>query len=256
VAHYLSVEQAIPMRGLRLVLTRGVPGPWGEAAKAILHVKKIPYVKVAQVAGENDDALIRWTGAANAPTAMYDDERPRSERHALLFLAERLAPDPPLLPSALEQRALCLGLANEVAGELGFGWCRRLMLLQVSDATPPAVREMLEALNARYASPDYPPPRAAQRCAEIMRAFAERLHAQRARGSDYLLGDALTVADLTWATFAVMLKPLPEAKCPMNPGQRAMYTVRDPVLTAALDPILLEHRDRIYDRHLELPVDC
>jgi hypothetical protein len=42
----------------------------------------------------------------------------------------------------------------------------------------------------------------------------------------------------------------------MNPAQRAMYTVRDPVLTAALDPILLEHRDRVYDRHLELPVDC
>jgi glutathione S-transferase len=256
VAHYLTVEEAVPLKGLRLVLTRGVPGPWGEAAKAILHVKKIPYAKVGQIAGENDDALIRWTGAANAPTAMYDDERPRSERHAILFLAERLAPNPPLLPRDAEQRALCLGLANEVAGELGFGWCRRLMLLQTSEAAPPAVRTMIEALNARYASPDYPPARAAERCAEIMRALAKRLHAQRARDSDYLLGDALSVADLYWATFAVMLQPLPEAKCPMSPAQRAMYTARDPVLQAALDPVLLEHRDRIYDRHLELPVDC
>lgn len=255
-AHYLSVEEAIPLRGLRLVLTRGVPGPWGEAAKAILHVKKIPYAKVAQVAGENDDALIRWTGAANAPTAMFDDERPRSERHAILFLAERLAPDPPLLPSDPEQRALCLGLANEVAGELGFGWCRRIMLLQTDDTTPPATRKLLESLNARYASPDYSAARAAARCAEIMGALARRLHAQRARGSDYLLGDALTVADLTWATFAVMLKPLPQERCPMPSGQRAMYTARDPVLLAALDPILLEHRDHIYERHLELPVDC
>jgi glutathione S-transferase len=245
VAHYLSVEEAIPLRGLRLVLTRGVPGPWGEAAKAILHVKRIPYVKVAQVAGENDEALIRWTGAANAPTAVYDDERPRSERHAILFLAERLAPSPPLLPADPEQRALCLGLANEVAGELGFGWCRRLMLLAPAAQAPPALRKTLEALNARYASPDYPPARAAERCAEIMRALARRLHA-----------DALTVADLYWASFAVMLKPLPEAQCPMAPGQREMYTARDPVLTAALDPILLEHRDRVYERHLELPVDC
>lgn len=255
-AHYLSVEEAIPLRGLRLVLTRGVPGPWGEAAKAILHVKGIPYAKVAQVAGENDAALIRWTGSANAPTAMYDDERPRSERHAILFLAERLAPKPALVPSDPEQRALCLGLAHEIAGELGFGWCRRLMLLEVTDTTPAPLRQTLEALRARYASPDYPPARAAERCAEIMRALARRLHAQRARGSDYLLGDALSVADLTWATFAVMLKPLPEDKCPMHPAQRAMYTARHPVLTAALDPILLEHRDRIYERHLELPVDC
>jgi glutathione S-transferase len=256
VAHYVTVEQAIPMRGLRLVLTRGVPGPWGEAAKAILHVKKIPYVKVGQVAGENDAALIRWTGAANAPTAMYDDERPRSERHAILFLAERLAPNPPLLPRDPEERALCLGLANEVAGELGFGWCRRLMLLQPSDQMPEPLRALIANMSARYASPDYPPQRAAERCAEIMRALARRLHAQRARGSDYLMGDALTVADLYWATFAVMLEPLPEAKCPMNPGQRAMYTARDPQLRAALDPILLAHRDLVYDRHLELPVDC
>jgi glutathione S-transferase len=88
-----------------------------------------------------------------------------------------------------------------------------------------------------------------------MRALARRLHAQRARGSDTLVGDALSVADLYWATFAVMLEPLPEALCPMGPAQRAMYTARDPVLTEALDPILLEHRDRIYQRHLELPVD-
>jgi hypothetical protein len=41
----------------------------------------------------------------------------------------------------------------------------------------------------------------------------------------------------------------------MDARQRAAYTVRDPLLLAALDPILLEHRDRIYERHLELPVD-
>jgi glutathione S-transferase len=256
VAHYLSVAEAIPLRGLRLVLTRGVPGPWGEAAKAILHVKKIPYVKVAQVAGENDAELIRWTGAANAPTAMYEDERPRSERHAILFLAERLAPNPPLLPGDPEQRALCLGLANEIAGELGFGWCRRLMLLRTDHQALPQLKKLVAELSARYGSPDYTPERAAERCAEIMRMLAQRLHAQRARGSDYLLGDSLTVADLYWATFAVMLKPLPEAQCPMPPGQREMYTARDPILTAALDPVLLAHRDLVYERHLELPVDC
>ena len=255
-ATYVSVEEAIPMRGLRLVLTRGVPGPWGEAAKAIFHVKKIPYVRVAQIAGEHDAALIRWTGAANAPTAMYDDERPRSERHALLALAERLAPNPPLVPADVDERALCLGITNEIAGELGFAWCRRLMLMEITPATPAPARALLETLQGRYASPDFPPARAAERCAEIMRALARRLHAQRARGSDYLLGDALSVADLYWATFAVMLKPLPEDKCPMLPSQRAMYTARDAVLLAALDPILLEHRDRVYERHLELPVDC
>jgi glutathione S-transferase len=253
-AHYLSVAEAIPLRGLRLVLTRGVPGPWGEAAKAILHVKKIAYARVAQIAGENDAELIRWTGAGNAPTAMYDDERPRSDRHAILFLAERLAPSPPLLPSELEQRALCLGLTNEIAGELGLGWCRRLMMLQANEQTPPRMREVLGTLSIRYGSPDYSPERAAARCAEILRAFAKRLHDQRARGSDYLLGDSLSVVDLYWATFAALLAPLPEELCPMEAGMRAFYLLRDPAQRVPGDEILLDHRDFVYRSYLELPV--
>ena len=70
---YLSVEEASARPGLRLVLTRGVPGPWGELAKAILHVKRLPYAAVAQEAGSDDAALVRWTGAANAPTAVWND---------------------------------------------------------------------------------------------------------------------------------------------------------------------------------------
>ena len=48
---YLSVEEAIDIQGLRLVLTAGVPGPWGEAAKAILAFKHIEYTPVLQQGG-------------------------------------------------------------------------------------------------------------------------------------------------------------------------------------------------------------
>jgi glutathione S-transferase len=37
VAEYLSVAEAREQPGLRLVLSVGVPGPWGEAAKALFH---------------------------------------------------------------------------------------------------------------------------------------------------------------------------------------------------------------------------
>ncbi len=43
---YLSVEEAIDMPGLRLVLTAGVPGPWGESAKAILAYKGLAFTPV------------------------------------------------------------------------------------------------------------------------------------------------------------------------------------------------------------------
>ena len=40
-AEYIEVEKARSMSGLRVVLTPGVPGPWSEAAKGILHVKEV-----------------------------------------------------------------------------------------------------------------------------------------------------------------------------------------------------------------------
>jgi hypothetical protein len=49
---YLSVTEARKLPGLRLVLTANMPGPWGEAAKAVLSVRNVTYVPVAQAAME------------------------------------------------------------------------------------------------------------------------------------------------------------------------------------------------------------
>jgi hypothetical protein len=42
---------------------------------------------------------------------------------------------------------------------------------------------------------------------------------------------------------------------PMSDEMRKMFTARDPQVLGALDPILLEHRDAIYERYLALPVE-
>lgn len=255
---YLSVEQAIPRAGLRLVLTRGVPGPWGELAKAIFHVKGLPYAAVAQDAGGDDAALVRWTGAANAPTAVFDDEPARSERNGILFLAERLAPEPALLPKDARERALCLGLADAIAGESGFGWCRRLMmvaLMQKAARLPEPVRALRDTLAWRYGWSEAAGAAAPARCAEVLSLLARQLHRQAERGSRYLVGDALSVLDLTFATFAVLVRPLPHAVCPMPAETRSLYEMKHPLIEAALDPALLAHRDFVYERHLALPLD-
>jgi hypothetical protein len=36
---------------------------------------------------------------------------------------------------------------------------------------------------------------------------------------------------------------------------RQLYTNTDPVIQAAVKPILMEHRDFIYREYLELPID-
>src|SRR4051812_22037721 len=102
---YLSVEDAMKRDGVRLVLTAGVPGPWGEAAKNIFHVKALTYAPVAQHAGMPNDELVGWTGCANAPVAIYNDEAPRSGWSEILMLAERLAAEPRLIPDDSEERA-------------------------------------------------------------------------------------------------------------------------------------------------------
>ncbi len=48
---YLSIEEAKGMTGLRLVLTKGVPGPWSEAAKAVLNLRGVHFIAVEQKGG-------------------------------------------------------------------------------------------------------------------------------------------------------------------------------------------------------------
>ena len=79
-ADYLEVSEARARRGMRLALTAGFPGPWGEAAKAIFRHKSIPFAMVRQNLADPNDELFAWTGHRNAPVAVYDDERPRLAR--------------------------------------------------------------------------------------------------------------------------------------------------------------------------------
>ncbi len=249
--NYVEVEEAIGLPGLRLVLTAGVPGPWSESAKYILHVKRIPYTAVRQTAGTESEALKRWTGLSNAPIAMLDGEAPRSGWAEILALAERLAPKPALTPADPEQRVRMFGLANEICGEGGFGWQRRLMLI----AALGTGNDITRTLARRYGYHDAATAAAPGRAAEILLLLAKQLRAQRALGSPYFVGEHLSAVDLYWAAFALMVEPLGDDHCKLHPRLRESYALRDPAVRAAADGILLEHRDFIYRTHLALPLD-
>jgi glutathione S-transferase len=255
---YIDPDEARDLPGMRLVLTAGVPGPWGEAAKSIFYVKKIAYVRVRQDGGRPNEALEAWTGQSNAPQAVYGEEVPRSGWAEILLLAERLAPQPALIPADPHLRALCFGLSHEICGEDGLGWNRRIQLLHpmmsMADVeTNPAVATA-RLLSKRYQYAPEHLDRANQRVCEILRLFSEQLAAQKKVGSEYLVGSSLSAIDIYWATFAAMLKPLPDELCPMPDMLRSAYGGITPEIEAAADPALLAHRDRIYEQHLELPL--
>jgi glutathione S-transferase len=97
--------------------------------------------------------------------------------------------------------------------------------------------------------------RAPKRLCAIMNGLAAQLRRQQAAGSDYLVGDRLSACDLHWATLSTFMAPLTPEKCAMPDFMRDNYSYLTPELAEALDPILLRHRDLVYDRHIELPVD-
>jgi glutathione S-transferase len=257
---YLSIEAAKRRPDeLFLVLTAGVPGPWGEAAKGLFHVKGIDYTPVAQQGGGENVELREWTGHDNAPIVVYRDEAPRTGWAEILFFAERLAPEPRLVPGDPEQRAWMLGLLHELCGEDGFAWNRRLSLIDSVLAVPELAESPVAApvrrLAQRYGYDPAAAARAPGRVAEVLRLLSDQLLAQRARGSGYFLGDGLSALDLYWAAFAALLEPLPPEQCPMPDFLRAQYHLPEGEVRAAAAPVLLEHRDAIYRDHLRLPLD-
>ena len=250
---YVSAEEAIGRGGLRMVVVGGVPSPWGEAAKGVLHIKGIDWVAVRLA--YDSEPLKQWTGQPSAPVAIYGDERPRGGWAEILLLAERLAPTPPLLPPDPAERALVFGLAHEICGEGGLGWSRRLQLVHAGlEGHGGFPERVAKYLGRKYG---YRPEAGASygvRVVELVGMLAARLKAQREAGSRYHVGRSLTAVDVYSATVAAMFRPLPQDQCAMDAGTRAAFETRDAQTEAALDPILFEHRDMMYAEHLELPL--
>ena len=96
---------------------------------------------------------------------------------------------------------------------------------------------------------------APNRLATILNGLTRQLRCQQAAGSDYLIGDTLTAADIYWACFSMMFRPLPAEVNPMPDWLRPLYSACDDTVEAALDPLLFAHRDRIYTRHIGLPLE-
>jgi hypothetical protein len=63
-----------------------------------------------------------------------------------------------------------------------------------------------------------------------------------------------TQPDIYSATCLAMFSPLRPPHCEMDPVTRTAFELRDAPTEAALDPILFEHRDMMYAKHLALPL--
>ena len=245
---YVSVEEARSLPGLRLALIAQTPSPWGLAARALFDLRKVDYVPVRQDAMQANEALQAWTGRRNAPVAVLDEEPPVDGWLEIANLAERLGSGPSLWPDDPVDRALAAGFSSEICGQGGFGWSRRLSMMGTNGAR-------LGAIGAQYGLREDAIAGADTRVIGILRALTGQLKAQAAAGRDFLIADRISVCDVHWACFSLLVAPLPEDQCVMSDQMRQMFSAMPDALREAVDPALIAHRDRIWRDHIGLPLD-
>jgi len=219
----------------------------------IMRVKRLDCVLVHRAPDDPAGVLEDWTGQDSYPAAVYASEKPRSGWAEILFLAERLAPEPALIPADPGARARFFGLCHEVAGEMGLGWCRRLQAVDVGMQTDPP-NPISQFLGDKYG---YSPVAAAGslgRVVDVLTLLRDELRYQRADGRRFFCGDALSALDIYWATFCNLIAPLPPAQCAIPEPMRPMFTSSEPEVIALVEDGLLAHRDFIYGEYLGLPV--
>jgi len=248
----VDLETALAAPGLRIVVAAGVPSPWSQAALAIFRFKKLP-VQVVR-SRTPDPAFLAWKGARNVPVVLMDDEPVRTGWAEILALAERLAPETPLVPAAARERAHVMGLSHEIMSEGGLLWSARLVTIDAGLSTEG--REGFPLRAAQYLAPRYGWTKG---CAAPSRARAidslAMLDAELARGGRYYAGDTMTALDIYSAAAMNTLAPLPEADCPMSPPMRAAFTSMGRALGDAITPALLAHRDDVVARTGGLPIE-
>ncbi len=251
--NYVDFEQARTQQGLRMVVVPGIPSPWAEAAKGILHVKNIPWAAVRLDQRNND--MAQWTGTRSGPVVMLNDDAPRMGWREILSLAEESSNEPSLLPTEPKAMEQALELCQAICGEKGLGWMRRLDSVHNGlNGTGGFIEPIAKYLGSKYGYEAEQGQHYSSHVVELLNMLAQRLQEQRKQGERFYVGSQLSAVDIYSACFIGYFKPLPQEQCAMDKSMRVAFENMDESIAAALDPILIEHRDFIYGEFLELPL--
>jgi len=249
----VSITEARSRKGLRLVTRRGVPTPWAQAAKGIIELKGLPCVLAQESEADPKGAHADWTGDAGAPFVAYDDEPLRSGWVQILELAERLAPHPRCVPQNSRERAALYGYANEICGEMGLGWCLRLLMVHASLVTPEQEGAFPERiahyLGRKYGYRENCAPEARRRVLDILGSLSALLGEK-----PYFFGE-LTALDIYWAAFGNMFMLLEQKELPAAPlARNAWGRLGGGRFKSEVSGNLARHHRKMYTEHLSLSV--
>ena len=252
---FISLDEAAVMTtGTRVTFVPGMPAVFSESLKNICFVKGVPLIRVLhphmgidKATGKDRQArLYELTSQTGLPTMFHNQERPRNVWTEQLALAERIgaAGTPSLVPDDMELRAEVFGLCAVVLSEDGMIWNMRNLI-----DTP---------LGRKYGYSEEASAAAPAKIAAVISLIDRRLETQKQRGSRYLVGDALTAADVYWATMSITILPPPPEIMPLTrQNERALkYFARNskiPAIAEALSKRIEDHQRYILTTYCETP---
>ena len=252
---FITLDEAAAMTtGTRVTFAPGFPAIFSEALKNICYVKGVPLIRVLhphmgidKATGEDRQArLYELTSQTGLPTMFHEQERPRSVWTEQLALAERIgAPDTPtLIPNDVQLRADMFGLCAVVVAEDGLVWNMRIL------GDNPLARKYGYSEQASADAPG--------KMAAVVSLIDQRLQAQEQRGSRYLVGDAITAADVYWATMSMtILLPPPDIMPVTRQNERGLkfFASNSKIapIAEALSQRIEDHQRYILTTYCETP---
>mgnify|MGYP001349729009 CR=1 FL=1 len=252
---FITLEEAAKMTtGTRVTFIPGMQALYAEALKNVCYVKKIPLIRALhplmgvdkETGKDRQEKLYELTSQTSLPTMFHNGEHPRSNWTEQLALAERAgtSDSPILIPDDFRQRVEMFGLCAIILAEDGLVWNMRIL----SDG--PLGRKYGYSAEASAQAPN--------KMSQIVRVIDSQLQAQEERGSKYLVGDAISAADVYWATMSMAVIPaspeiMPRTK--QNAGLLAMFAASSqiPQLKEAITDRLEKQRDYILTTYCETP---
>jgi len=252
--NYIGLSQAQAATGVRMIVPQGVPSPWSEAAKALLWLRAIPWQAV--YLDQRDEDMARWSGRRSAPVLFYNQQAPLYRWHDIVAFTQQHGSGQSLVPDEPQQQQQVMAWCQRLCDARGLGWNRRLIgvdkgLKGEAGGYPEFIARYL---GKKYGYDAAQAHRYQPAVIAELQALAQQLRQQKSQGSPFLVGTRLTIADIYLACFMAFFKPYDDSVCAMSPVLRTVFETLDAPLEKALEPILLAHRDFIYQQFLELPL--
>jgi glutathione S-transferase len=128
------------------------------------------------------------------------------------MLAERLAPQPELLPLEPNARGRAVLLAEKICGRGGLGWFRRLQLVHAGLTNAGGFASRVAGyLGGKYGYEAAAAEHHTPHVVGLLGELAGILRSRRDAGEAYYLGDELSAVDIYSATFMALFSPLPRS---------------------------------------------